>query len=43
VPPGGSAEHVENWYLFRDVPEPKNDTDIDRNILPLVKKIKKFS
>jgi hypothetical protein len=40
VPPGGSAEHVENWFLFRDVPEPKNDTDIDRNILPLVKKIK---
>jgi len=36
--PGASAEHVENWYLFRDVPEPKNDDDIDRNILPLIKK-----
>jgi hypothetical protein len=40
VPPGGSAEHVENWYLFRDVPEPNNDNDIDENILPLIKKIK---
>jgi hypothetical protein len=39
--PGGSTEHVESWYLFRDVPEPKNDGDIDRDILPLIKKIKK--
>ncbi len=39
--PGASAEHVENWFLFRDVPEPKNDDDIDENILPLINKIKK--
>ena len=39
--PGASAEHVENWFLFRDVPEPKNDNDIDRNILPLIQKTKK--
>jgi hypothetical protein len=41
LPPGGSAEHIENWFLFRDVPEPQNDNDIDQNILPLIKKIKK--
>jgi hypothetical protein len=39
--PGGSAEHVENWFLFRNIPEPKNDNDIDQDILPLIKKIKK--
>jgi len=38
--PGASAEHVENWYLFRDVPEPQNDDNIDKNILPLIQKIK---
>ena len=38
--PGASAEHVENWFLFRDVPEQKNDNDIDRYILPLIKQIK---
>jgi len=37
--PGESAEHVENWFLFRDVPEPRNDSDIDQNILPLIQKI----
>jgi hypothetical protein len=35
--PGASSQHVENWYLFRDVPEPMNDADIEKNILPLVK------
>jgi hypothetical protein len=34
--PGASVEHVENWYLFKDVPEPKNDADIEKHILPLV-------
>jgi len=34
--PGNSTEHVENWHLFRDVPEPQNDNDIDQNILPLI-------
>jgi len=38
--PGGCVEHVENWFLFRDVPEPQNDNDIDYNILPLIQKIK---
>lgn len=36
--PGESAEHTENWFLYKDVPEPKNDTDIDKYVLPLVQK-----
>jgi len=39
--PGAMAEHVENWFLFRNVPEPQNDDDIEQYILPLIKKIKK--
>jgi hypothetical protein len=39
--PGESTELVENWFLFKDVPEPENDTDLDQNILPLIRKIKK--
>ena len=39
--PGESTEHIENWFLFKDVPEPKNDTDIDKNILPLIQQAKK--
>jgi hypothetical protein len=34
--PNESSQHIENWYLFRDVPEPFNDTDIEKNILPLI-------
>jgi len=36
VQPNEAVDHVENWYLFRDVPEPFNDGDIEKNILPLV-------
>ncbi|HEC24192.1 MAG TPA: hypothetical protein ENI95_14885 [Chloroflexi bacterium] len=32
--PGGVAEHVERWFLFRDVPTPENEADIDEYILP---------
>lgn len=35
--PGASVEHVECWFLFRDVPMPTSEADIDVNILPLVK------
>jgi hypothetical protein len=38
--PEASVEYTENWFLFRDVPEPQNDNDIDQNILPLIRKIK---
>ena len=36
VQPNESAQHIENWYLFRDVPEPFNDADIEKNFLPLI-------
>ena len=36
VPPGAAVEHVEHWRLFRDVPMPHNDADIDTHIFPLV-------
>lgn len=39
VAPGVAAEHVERWYLFRDVPAPKNDDDVDQHVLPLVRSV----
>jgi len=32
--PGMTVEHVEQWLLFRGVPLPSKDTDIDRHLLP---------
>jgi hypothetical protein len=34
VEPGSAIEHVENWFLWRDVPAPRDDNDADRHILP---------
>jgi len=34
--PGATVEHLERWYLFHDVPEPGDDEDVDRDLLPLV-------
>lgn len=39
IPPGGYVEHVERWLLFKGVESPKNDEDIDKSIIPLVKKV----
>jgi hypothetical protein len=36
LPPGGTVEHVEHWHLFPNVPTPLDDTDVDRDVLPLV-------
>jgi hypothetical protein len=30
--------HEERWYLFDSVPAPKNDEDVDKNILPWIEK-----
>jgi len=38
--PAPRLSTLKNWHLFRDIPQPQNDTDIDRNILPLILKIK---
>jgi len=37
VPPGGSVEHVEHWSLFKGVPVPATDDDVDRDVLPKVR------
>ena len=34
--PGAYVEHIERWFLFRDVPLPRSDADVDQTILPLV-------
>jgi hypothetical protein len=34
--PGAAVEHVERWFLFRDVPVPEDDADVDRHVLPKV-------
>jgi hypothetical protein len=35
--PGESAEHVERWSVFPDVPAPKTDEDVERDVLPKVR------
>ncbi len=40
VEPGEAVEHVENWYLFQNVPAPLNDADIDKNVLPKIQTVK---
>jgi len=35
--PGDAVEHAEHWRLFRDVPAPNSDSDVDRDVLPLIK------
>jgi hypothetical protein len=38
--PGATVEYVEQWFLFRDVPAPNNDADVERNVLPSVQAAK---
>jgi hypothetical protein len=35
--PEGTVEHVEHWFLFRDVPAPGGDSDIDSQVLPRIR------
>jgi hypothetical protein len=37
--PNASIEHVEDWYLFKDVPTPANDADVNTHILPKMQSI----
>ncbi|MDR7400988.1 MAG: hypothetical protein QN155_02000 [Armatimonadota bacterium] len=37
LPPGGDAVHHERWFLFRDVPPPRTDADVEAAILPRVR------
>jgi hypothetical protein len=38
--PGAAVEHVEDWFLFRDVPLPDNDADVDKNLIPRIESAK---
>jgi hypothetical protein len=38
--PNESVEHVEDWYLFDNVPEPKSDDEVDEYVLPKVESVK---
>jgi hypothetical protein len=35
--PGATLEHVEHWFLFRNVPVAATEADVDRFILPRVR------
>jgi hypothetical protein len=37
--PGQTAEHIEDWMLLRDVPQPRTEDDIRAHILPLVNRL----
>ncbi|MBN2501130.1 MAG: hypothetical protein JXB38_10160 [Anaerolineales bacterium] len=32
--PGGTVEHVEQWYLFDDVPLPTNEAEVEAHVAP---------
>lgn len=34
--PQQMVEHVEHWFLFKDVPTPNNDAEVEKNVLPKV-------
>lgn len=34
--PGAAVEHVEHWFLFREVPMPENEADVEAHVLPQV-------
>ncbi len=34
--PGESVTHSEEWFVYRDLPLPRTEADIDRVILPLI-------
>lgn len=39
IAPNQSIEHVEKWALFRDVPTPQKEADIERDVLPRVQSV----
>lgn len=34
--PGATLEHIETWQLFRDVPTPTDDAEVEGQIVPLI-------
>jgi hypothetical protein len=41
--PGGMVEHLEEWFLFRDVQMPATDDDVNRYVLPLIRETDRLS
>ncbi|MBI2116231.1 MAG: hypothetical protein HYT85_14260 [candidate division NC10 bacterium] len=39
VEPGGMVEHVESWFLWKGVPVPSADDDVEGTILPKVRQV----
>ena len=37
--PGATVEHIEQWHLFSGVQAPQTESDVNRNVLPLLKKV----
>lgn len=37
VASGGAAEHIEQWFLYDDVPTPRNDAEVDTFVMPKLK------
>lgn len=35
--PGQTLEHVEDWFLYHDVPLPRSEADVQAHVLPLVR------
>jgi hypothetical protein len=40
--PGACVEHTEEWFLFRDVPMPRSEADVNDHVLPRVKAAKRM-
>ncbi|MCB9450689.1 MAG: hypothetical protein H6672_04580, partial [Anaerolineaceae bacterium] len=40
IPPQGSIEYREDWFLFSDVPDVHDDAEVDQHVLPLVREAK---
>jgi len=38
--PGATVEHVEDWFLFRDVAQPRDEAEMEKYVLPRVKSVK---
>jgi hypothetical protein len=36
IAPGETVEHIERWSLFRDVPQPDSEADVEKFIAPLI-------
>ncbi len=38
--PNATIEHIEDWYLFKDVPSPQNEEDICKDVMPRIMSLK---